>query len=268
MFNSVLKKGKPIEKWGRKALGANAIYRRHASQLPISSLVSSRIAGYGGMFGMKWTKQILALLIIFTLAGAFLKTEAAYAQESVVNQLVVLPTGNYNSKEAKAMMGRLERIPASVLKALNDKGVKIILTNDAITNVPELSYLKGKTPRGWEGTGLTWDDVPGVSEKNVVVRIGYSKKGEGHNSFNLEIHETMHAVDRFVFGNASQSQEFKNIFNQEAAAEYGNDGYFSAYSEEYFAEAASMYVYNETMRSELKANAPLTYQYLDKLFNQ
>lgn len=225
------------------------------------------VAGFGGMIGMKWTKQILALLIVFTLVGAFPKNEA-HAQESVIQQLVVLPTGNYNAKEAKAMMGRLERIPAPVLKALNDKGVKVILTNDVITNIPELSYLKGKTPRGWEGTGLTWDDVPGVSEKNVVVRIGYSKKGEGHNSFNLEIHETMHAVDRFVFGNASQSAEFKRIFNQEAAAEFGNDGYFSAYTEEYFAEAASLYVYNENTRSELKANAPLTYQYLDKLFNQ
>ncbi|BFH59710.1 anthrax toxin lethal factor-related metalloendopeptidase [Paenibacillus azoreducens] len=215
---------------------------------------------------MKWTKQILAVLIIFALVGVFPKSEV-HAQDPVINQLVVLPSGNYNAKEAKAMMGRLERIPAPILKTLYDKGVKVILTNDKITNVPELSYLKGKTPRGWEGTGLTWDDVPGVSEKNVVVRIGYSKKGDNHNSFNLEIHETMHAVDRFVFGNASASPEFKSIFDKEASVEYGNDGYFSTYPEEYFAEAASMYVYNDTTRGELKANAPLTYQYVDKLFN-
>lgn len=113
---------------------------------------------------MKWTKQILAVLIIFALVGVFPKSEV-HAQDPVINQLVVLPSGNYNAKEAKAMMGRLERIPAPILKTLYDKGVKVILTNDKITNVPELSYLKGKTPRGWEGTGLTWDDVPGVSEK-------------------------------------------------------------------------------------------------------
>ncbi|GIP28567.1 Pro-Pro endopeptidase [Paenibacillus sp. J23TS9] len=216
---------------------------------------------------MKWTKRILAMLIIFTLIGAFPKNEV-HAQASIMDQLVVLPTGNYNVKEANAMMDRLERIPAPILKTLNDKGVKIILTNDIITNEPELNYLKGQTPRGWEGTGLTWDDVPGVSEKDVVVRIGYSKKGKGHNSFNLEIHETMHAIDRFVLNNASDTQEFKNIFNKEASVTYGNDGYMSVYPVEYFAEAASMYVYNETTRNELKENTPLTYDYMDKLFNK
>ncbi|MWV46107.1 hypothetical protein GRF59_21020 [Paenibacillus sp. HJL G12] len=216
---------------------------------------------------MKWTKRILAVLIIIALIGVFPKNEV-HAQDSTINQLVVLPTGNYNVKEANAMIGRLERIPAPVLKALNDKGVKIILTNDIITNEPELKYLKGQTPRGWEGTGLTWDDVPGVSEKNVVVRIGYSKKGKGHNSYNLEIHETMHAVDRFVFNNASDTQEFKDIFNKEAGVNYNNDGYMSVYPVEYFAEAASMYLYNETTQKELKESTPLTYDYMDKLFNK
>lgn len=216
---------------------------------------------------MKWTKRIFAVIIIFTLIGAFPK-QAAYAQDALMDQLVVLPTGDYNVKEANAMIGRLERIPAPILKSLKDKGVKIIFTNDIITNEPELKYLKGVTPRGWEGTGLTWDDVPGVSEKDVVVRIGYSKKGKGHNSYNLEIHETMHAIDRFVFNTASDTQEFKNIFNKEAAVNYGNDGYMSVYPVEYFAEAASMYVYNETTRDELKASTPLTYAYMDKLFNK
>jgi hypothetical protein len=33
IFHPKNDKGKPIEKWGRKATGANAIFR-HASQLP------------------------------------------------------------------------------------------------------------------------------------------------------------------------------------------------------------------------------------------
>lgn len=216
---------------------------------------------------MKWTKSILALLMVCVLSG-LLPTYAVHAQESIMDQLVVLPTGNYNVKEAKAMIERLEKIPAPVLKALNDKGIKIKLTNDIITNDPELSYLKGVTPRGWEGTGMTWDDVPGVSEKNVVVRIGYSKKGKGHNSYNLEIHETMHAVDRFVFNNVSDSEEFTTIFNKEASVNYKNDGYISVYPAEYFAEAASLYVYNDKTRKELQDSTPLTYDFMDKLFNQ
>lgn len=216
---------------------------------------------------MKWTKRILTVLIFMTMVGV-LPTYPAQAEDSTLHKLVVLPASDYNVKEAKAMIGRLEKIPAPLLKSLSDKGVKIKLANDIITNEPELKYLKGVTPRGWEGTGLTWDDVPGVSENNVVVRIGYSKKGKGHSSFNLEIHETMHAIDRFVFNGASDSDEFKKVFNQEANVNYNQDGYVSVYPAEYFAEAASLYVYNANTREELKKSTPLTYEYMDKLFNK
>jgi len=215
---------------------------------------------------MKWTKRILAVLIIFTLIGVF-PPHTVQAKSSLLDQLVVLPTGSYNTKEASAMIERIEKIPAPILKTLSDKGVKIKLTNDIITNDPELTYLKGVTPRGWEGTGLTWDDVPGVSEKIVVVRIGYSKKGKGHSSYNLEIHETMHAVDRFVFNGVSDSADFKDVFNKEASVNYNKDGYISVYPAEYFAETASLYLYNNTTREELKNSTPLTYDFMDKLFN-
>ena len=205
--------------------------------------------------------MIIALLII-----ALFPTNLAHAKNTLSNQLIVLPQSNYNEKLANAMISRIERIPAPILKTLADKGVKIKLTNDIITNEPELRYLKGVTPRGWEDTGLTWDDAPGVSEQNVVVRIGYSKKGQGHNSFNLEIHETMHAVDRFVFNTVSDSQQFKDIFNKEAVLNY-NDNYVSAYPNEYFAESASLYVYNDATREQLKKDAPLTYDFMKKLFN-
>ena len=214
---------------------------------------------------MKWMKRALTVLA-FCIMVSVLPTYTVHAENSVLDQLVVLPAGSYNEKEAQAMMKRLEKIPASILTTLYDKGVKIKLVNGTITNEPELSYLKGVTPRGWEGTGLTWDDIPGVSEKIVVVRIGYSKKGKGHNSFNLEIHETLHAVDRFVFNGVSDTEEFKNIFNKEAVANYGQDGYISAYPAEYFAEAASLYLYNSTTREELKKSAPLTHAFMDKLF--
>lgn len=210
----------------------------------------------------KWVRMMfMALLII-----ALFPTNLAHAGNALSNQLIVLPQSSYNEKLATAMISRIEKIPAPILQTLADKGVKIKLTNDIITNEPELHYLKGVTPRGWEDTGLTWDDAPGVSEQNVVVRIGYSKKGQGHNSFNLEIHETMHAVDRFVFNTVSDSQEFKDIFNKEASLNY-HDNYVSAYPNEYFAESASLYVYNDATREQLKKNAPLTFDFMKKLFN-
>ena len=214
---------------------------------------------------MKWDKRLLVFLAFITLIFA-LPTYTVHAEDSTIDRLVVLPSGDYNVNEATAMKQRLEKIPANILNTLFDKGVKIKLTNDIITNEPELNYLKGVTPRGWEGTGLTWDDVPGVSERVVVARIGYSNKGKGHNSFNLEIHETMHAVDRFVFNEVSSTEEFKNIFNAEASVNYSGDGYVSVQPTEYFAETASLYVYSENTRNDLKHSMPLTYEFLDKLF--
>ncbi|WP_420535002.1 anthrax toxin lethal factor-related metalloendopeptidase, partial [Bacillus mycoides] len=47
---------------------------------------------------------------------------------------------------------------------------------------------------------LTWDDVPGVGSdiggKPVMARIGFSERGKGHGSINLELHEIAHAIDR------------------------------------------------------------------------
>lgn len=215
---------------------------------------------------MKRTQRILATLILVAMMFA-LPANFVYAEGNVIDTLVVLPAKDYNEKEAAAMKERLGHIPAFVLQALNDKGVKIKLTSNKITDEPELNYLKGVTPRGWEGTGLTWDDVPGVSEKVVVVRIGYSKKGKGHNSQNLELHETMHAVDRFAFNTVSATNEFKKVFDQEANVKYKNDGYVSVYTTEYFAETACLYLFDDKTREQLKKDMPLTYDFMDKLFN-
>lgn len=214
---------------------------------------------------MKWDKRLLGLLVLAVILFT-VPVYPVHAEDAIINKLVVLPSSEYNVKEAEAMKERLAKIPARILNQLYDKGVTIKLTNDIITNEPELSYLKGVTPRGWEGTGMTWDDVPGVSERIVAARIGYSNKGHGHNSFNLEIHETMHAVDRIVFNEISSTEEFKNIFNQEANIKYNGDGYVSVHPTEYFAETASLYVYSDATREELKETTPLTYEFMDKLF--
>lgn len=214
---------------------------------------------------MKWNKRLFGLLVVIAILFA-MPVYPIYADNQIIDKIVVLPSGDYDIKEADAMVERLNKIPVHILSKLHEKNVKIKLTNDIITNEPELKYLKGVTPRGWEGTGLTWDDVPGVSESIVVVRIGYSNTGHGHNSFNLEIHETMHAIDRIVFNEVSGTKEFMEVFNKEATVNYKDDGYVSVYPTEYFAEAASLYVYSDTTRNELKENTPLTYDFLDKLF--
>lgn len=211
---------------------------------------------------MNWVKRTSILVLTFIL----LITTPIYAGNQTIDKLVVLPTGKYNEQEATKMIERLDLIPEHILEKLYEKKVQIKLTNDIITKEPELSYLRGVTPRGWESSGLTWDDVPGVSADVVIVRIGYSKKGKGHSSFNLELHETMHAVDRLVFDGASSTTAFKEVFDKEANVSYKGDGYVSVYPEEYFAETASLYVYSDATRAKLKEKQPLTYNYFETLF--
>lgn len=215
---------------------------------------------------MKWDKRVVALILAVMMICPLFAAPVHAQEQPILDKLVVLPSGDYNHSEAAAMKQRLEKIPPSILNGLYSKGVKIKFTQGAITNEPELAYLKGVVPRGWEGTGLTWDDVPGVSELIVAVRIGYSEKGKGHNSLNLEMHETLHAVDRLVFNEVSSTEEFKTIFNKEANVKYKDDGYVSMYPIEYFAEAASLYLYSDTTRNDLKSSMPLTYEFMAKLF--
>jgi hypothetical protein len=168
-------------------------------------------------------------------------SSAAISKGFWLNNLIVLPAEAYDQEEADLMIERLLVIPDDVLETLVYHGVKIILVNGSITDVPEYADLKGVTPRGWEGTGKTWDDIPGTGGNPTVVRIGYSEMGMGHGSYNLELHETFHAIDDYVFDSVSQTQAFLEIFYKEAGQLF-DDGYGDTYPEEYFAEAACMYL--------------------------
>ncbi|WP_442601525.1 anthrax toxin lethal factor-related metalloendopeptidase [Paenibacillus sp. KN14-4R] len=209
-----------------------------------------------------------AAIVLLSSVTAIKPVNAQSDAFALVNDIVTLPTDKYDTKEADNMKERLAKIPATLLQGLKDKSVKIKLVNGKITNEPELAQYKGVTPRGWEQTGLTWDDVPGVSTNNVIVRIGFSNKHKGHNSQNLELHETLHAVDRMALGEVSASKEFNNIFKKEADINYKGDGYVSVYPTEYFAETATLYLYSKATRESLQKDMPLTYDFLDKLFNK
>ncbi|MFU0824190.1 anthrax toxin lethal factor-related metalloendopeptidase [Clostridium sp.] len=184
---------------------------------------------------------------------------------TVMDKLIVLPEEHYDKLEAEKMIDRLKRIPYPILEELLESDVKIILSNTNITGVHEYTHLKGVTPRGWENTGKTWDDVPGAGGKPVVARIGYSNPGEAHGAVNLELHETAHAIDAYVFDNISSSQSYKSIWNKEVYNLFGNDPYFVNYPEEYFAETFAMYYLDEEQNQILKEKAPLTYEFIKNL---
>jgi hypothetical protein len=183
----------------------------------------------------------------------------------VMDELIVFQEKDYDQVEASKMIARLEKIPYSILEKLEDENINIILSNTNITEVKEYKHLKGVTPRGWEGTGRTWDDVPGAGGKPVVARIGYSEPGEAHSAINLELHETAHAIDAYVFNDISSTKEFKEIWKQEVNSVFGDDPYFVNYPEEYLAETFAMYYLNENVREVLRQKAPLTYKFIANL---
>lgn len=174
---------------------------------------------------------------------------------------VELPDDAYDVVEAGHMMDNIRHIPENYIEMLIEDGTRIRLINNPMTDEPEYTYLRGEVPRGWEETGLTWDDVPGAGGQLIVARIGYSYSSETHGSHNLELHEIGHQVDDVVFsqyGADSTTTLFANLTDEEA---HLFTGAYYEYDEEFFAEAFTMYYLNENTHQELEQKAPKIYAF-------
>lgn len=183
----------------------------------------------------------------------------------LIEKLVILPEGSYNKEEGNKIIKRISNIYPGILKRFLDKGICIKLTNTPVTELPELEYLRGIVPRGWQSTGKTWDDVPGVSGNPIVIRIGYSEPGMGHSSANLELHETAHTVDSYLLSSISATKEFKEIWKKEVKSLFGQNSYYNSYPDEYFAEAFAMFYLDGEYKYELSYKAPLTFNFIENI---
>lgn len=187
-------------------------------------------------------------------------------KQKLLEDIIVLPNGDFDQIAAESMITRIEEIHFNILTKLADQQVKVKLFNGKLTDELLLSHLRGVVPKGWEGTGKTWDDVPGSGGSLLVAaRIGYSGKGNGHGSVNLELHEIGHSVDRRLFQSISGSFKFKEIWDEEKQRLFLGRNYFLNHPEEYFAEAFAMYYLGEMTRGQLKFMAPKTYLFIKKL---
>jgi hypothetical protein len=97
------------------------------------------------------------------------------------------------------------------------------------------------------------------------VKIGYSEKGKGHGSVNLELHEIAHSIDKLVFQNVSKSKEFQLIWEEERGILFPGNSYFILHSEEFFAETFAMYYLNDETKLQLKKLVPQTYDFFQSL---
>lgn len=181
-------------------------------------------------------------------------------------RLFALPAGVYDATAASEMTERILQLPPAMLEILIKRGVQIRLISGRLTDEPEMQLLRGLSPRGWESSGITWDDIPGVGGKPVIVRIGYSHSGMGHGSANLELHETFHAIDLFVLDNISSSRAFQELFELEAHQLFGGKQYEELYPEEYFAEASCLLFVSHESRALVAVKAPETYRFLNMLY--
>ncbi|MEH7224388.1 toxin [Bacillus sp. JJ1566] len=179
----------------------------------------------------------------------------------MLKEIIFLPESKFNESDAAKMIERVNQIDNIILQGLVDEGVVLKLFTGLLTEEPTAAYLEGKKPRGYSKNGPTWDNVLGIGGSEVVLaKIGFSEKGKGHGSINLELHELAHSIDKFVFDSISKDPYFLAIWHKEVKQLFPNRAYFSDYPEEYFAEAFAMYYLSEQSRNQLKHTAPMTYQ--------
>ncbi|TMU86838.1 toxin [Bacillus sp. BHET2] len=218
----------------------------------------------------------ITLLIVWTqtkadysgilLKHSPLKTNLTLQSRNQLENMILLPDSAYDKEAAMEMVSRLDHIPTQLLESAENQDIKIRLFKNKLTDFSTTSHLKGVTPRGYTNKSITWDDVPGIGgSKLVLVKIGHSEKGMGHNSCNLELHELAHSIDRYVLTDFSYELEFLPAWKQEAPRIFPAESYFLHYKEEYFAETFAMYYLNHETRNLLKKKAPATYRFFNEL---
>jgi hypothetical protein len=121
--------------------------------------------------------------------------------EQMVKDLV-LYDGSGEESDADLIRAQLQLLPRALLTSLSTDGIKIVACRESV--VDYRSDLITKTPRGWPA-GVSWSSVPGCylpDERKVAIATvlwngvrQIPPCGVKHGSFNLVLHEVMHADD-------------------------------------------------------------------------
>ncbi|WP_455662936.1 anthrax toxin lethal factor-related metalloendopeptidase [Pradoshia sp.] len=215
---------------------------------------------------------MMSMMAIWPFSRYYAEAEYFHAQAQsleivnpdVLSTIIILPENKDDWNAAEDIITRISSLPASLLSKIANNGIRVRLFTNQLTDQPEAAHLKGVMPRGY--TKTTWDDVPGMGGgRTVLVKVGCSEMGMGHDSMNLELHELAHSVDSLILSDRSHSDEFKLIWQLEAHQLFPGRDYFLDHPEEYFAEAFALYFYLEETRQKLYEEAPLTYEFFKQL---
>ncbi|PQD96995.1 toxin [Pradoshia eiseniae] len=213
---------------------------------------------------------VLSTVIIWPYSFNYAEAEYIYAHTpetanpDMLAAIIILPDNKEDWNAAKGIIKRISSLPKYLLAKIESHGIRIRLFTNQLTDQPEAAHLKGVMPRGY--TNTYWDDVPGMGGgRTVLVKVGSSERGKGHESANLELHELAHSVDSIILSDISHSAEFKAIWHTEVNQLFPNRQYFLDHPEEYFAEAFTLYFYQDETRNKLYEDAPLTYAFFREL---
>ncbi len=119
-------------------------------------------------------------------------------------RLLVVTGGTAGAEDLDAVAGEVEKLPDFVLGRFERRNIRVVACREGVTDFE--ASLRGVVPRGWEGTGRTWDDVPGAyfgqSKRAVIATVAQdgrrvvptSATGR-HGSASLTVHECLHGYD-------------------------------------------------------------------------
>lgn len=148
-------------------------------------------------------------------------------------------------------LNELMLLPASVRNFLKLKNVKVNLSSGSVTSFSKFKHLKNQTPRGWEGSGYTWDSVPGAGDKFGVYLGNPSLPNK---SGSLALHEMGHTID--FNGNLSGDRSWKKAYLYWRNLPHWQDEiskYRFSHIEEFIATAIDDYYCSSQSRRRLEA---------------
>lgn len=154
-------------------------------------------------------------------AGARAGTAAARAALRRAAESITEIGGTANEADKRVVVDELVKMPLIALSALKTKGIKVVVCRNSVTEIRE--DLRGVRPRSWP-EGTTWDTVPGLNDpanKRVIIATRRGRvppPGDGHDAFNLVLHEVGHAVGDAVAHGGVDDPDFIAARNADLAA--------------------------------------------------
>jgi hypothetical protein len=165
-------------------------------------------------------------------------------------ELTVKPVASGTEGDSELVRVQLRLLPEALVASLIDKGIEVVVCHGAVTDYrPD---LLNEPPRGWPA-GVNWNLVPGCylpDEHKVaiatVTRGGIRKIpsfGDMHGSFNLVLHEMMHADDYMGDRLRSQNPHFLAAREKDKAVltDYQRQDGIAGFEESYAETAARQF---------------------------